>query len=384
MSHDSGKFRKVMDLCDQLNDIRDRLARRRGDGTTGGKNLLDEKHDKLGQLWDQLDGAFQYGALGEIRERFGLTREELMVTALLLARRIRSGHKGLSGRAILSLLYDSTYEMIRAMDLLASQGNLRQSGIVVEAEAYLNDVLDSSFRISDEMYYVIVDEIGDGRAADSAAIPLKSFESARDHLLEMGRLSALYRKRAAALFPVEAQDFFAFEGSVNLDELDYRIDAGWTEIEQRLLLTPRYEEFPLVRMERKYGVSREELVMVVALFFVELVSPAPYLVVGDLLKLVSRSEEELMSRRGMLREDASLVGCGIVMLNEDHGVHGKLTTFDAYLADWVVDELTGPATNRSEITTDMQIDVHEFLKGISLPGEPGSSHKRKSRNKFSQ
>ncbi|MHC4712508.1 MAG: hypothetical protein ACYTAN_04450 [Planctomycetota bacterium] len=367
MKNEAADFRKVLDLCDELSDIRERLGRRKGEVNPSTAALVEVRQERLDKLWGILEAAFKSGALGELRERNSLTREELFVTALLLSRRIRKGNRGLSGRSILSMLYDSAYDMVRGMSVLKADGSLRRAGIVVAGEPYREDVFETTFRLSDEMFYLIIDEIGSPVRGRSAA--QKGFSSAREHLLEMGRLTALYRKRAAMLFPVEAQDFFSIDGDVTLDEIEYRVEAGWQDIEQRLLLTERYEEYPLVRLERTYALSRADVVIIVSLFFVELVSPAPYLVVGDLVKLVSRDEEDLMSNRRLLTPQSPLVKSGIIILNEDHGVHRKLTTYDAFLADWVVDRLAGPNTEASAITTDMQIDVHEFLNGLSRKTE---------------
>lgn len=366
MAKKAESFRRVLDLCDQLSEIRERMGRRKGAAGADAQGLLREKRDKLGQLWGELPAAFAAGTLGELKERFDLGAEELLVIALLLSHRIRKGDRRLSGRAVLSMLHESVYDMVRAMAILGAEGNLRQAGIIVVSEPYSEDVFEAAFRLADGTFYLIIDEIA-GRAA-AGAPQRKPFSSPREHLLEMGRLTALYRKRAATLFPVEAQDFFNLEADLALDEVDYRIEAGWTDIEQRLLLTPRYEEYPLVRLERTYTLSREEIIIVVSLFFVELISPAPYLVVGDLVKLVSRDESDLMSMRRLLAEDSPLGKSGIVTLDEEHGVHRKLTTFDAYLADWVLERLAGPRPDLSAITSDMQIDVHEFLRDLPRPG----------------
>jgi len=363
-------FRRVLDLCDQLSEIRERMGRRKAAPGEAGAGLLKERRDRLGELWAELPAAFARGVLGELSEKFDLKPEELFVIALLLSHRIRKGDRGLSGRAVLSMIHESVYDMVRGMEILGAEGSLRRAGIVVACEPYGADVFESTFRLTDSTFYLLLDEIG-GRGADAEGPPArKPYVSPREHLLDMGRLGALYRKRASMLFPVEAQDFFDLEGELALDEIEYRIDAGWDDIEQRLLLTPRYEEYPLVRLERTYTLSRREIIIVVSLFFVELISPAPYLVVGDLLKLVSRDENDLMSMRQLLQEDSSLVKSGIIILDGEHGVHRKITTFDAYLADWVVDRLAGPSPDLSAITSDMQIDVHEFLKGLSRP--PGS------------
>lgn len=362
MKNEAAAFRRVLDLCDEISDIRERIGKRRGE-VGAAEELVDQKQERLEQLWGLLEGAFRKGALGELKDRNSLSREELLVAALLLSRRIRKGNRGLSGRTILALLYDSAYDMVRGMSVLGASGNLRRSGIVVAGEPYREDVFETTFRLSDEMFYLIIEEIGPPLRSGSTS--QRAFASAREHLLEMGRLTGLYRRRASMLFPVEAQDFFSVEGDVTLDEIEYRIEGGWHDIEQRLLLTERYEEYPLVRLERTYALSREEMVIIVSLFFVELVSPAPYLVVGDLIKLVSRDEEDLMANRRLLTDESPLVKSGIIVLDEEHGVHRKLTTYDAYLADWVVDRLAGPGRDASGITTDMQIDVHEFLNGLS-------------------
>jgi len=359
-------FRKVFDLCDELDSIKKRLARRQGRVLTkSGAVLLAEKNDKLQELSVQLDKAFLRGTLGEVRRKYTLTREELVVIALLLSHRIRVGSAGFPGRDILSTIFDSAYDTIRGMGTLSPDGSLRSAGIVVAAEPYRDDVLETPFRLSDDMFYAIVYEITGSPGLAMARQPQRPFSSAREHMIEMGRLSALYRKRAAALFPVEAEDFFNVSGDVALDEADYRIETGWSDVEARLLLTPDYDKFPLVRLERKYALSREELIIVVSLFFAELVSPAPYLVVGDLVKLVSRDEEDIMAKRALLAEQSTLVKAGILEFDEEYSVHRKVSTFEAYLADWVTEELSGPKPDASGITADLQIDVHEFLKGLS-------------------
>lgn len=365
MTHEGADFRRVLELCDELEGLKRPPADRERSSEHGGDEPAGEKRRKLGELAGRTEKAFGRGALAELASNFELSGEELLLVALLFSRRIRKGSKGLAGREILSMLYENAFDMVTGMGILDPQANLRRAGIIIASEPFREDVFDLDFRLSDEMFYVMLGEIGREAGLPSGRGERKGFSYAREHLVEMGRLTTLYRKRAAALFPVEAQDFFAIDGEIALDEVDFRIEMVWAEIEQRLLLTPDYEKFPLVRLERRYALSREELVVVVSLFFVELVSPAPYLMVGDLVKLVSRNEEDLMASRLLLTPEAPLVKSGLVILDEEHSVHNKLTTFDAYLADWVVERLAGPGRDSSAITADMQIDVHEFLKGLS-------------------
>lgn len=358
-------FRKVLDLCDELSELNKRLQRRRGrEVSRMGTRLLQEKKEKLEDLTAQLDKAFVKGTLGDVRRKYSLSREELLVLALLLSHRVRTGGSGLTGRQILFTIFESAYDIVRGMGILGSEGNLRSAGMVVAADPYREDILETTFRLADDMFYAIVWEIN----GDKGLFPRqtgKPYSSAREHIIEMGRLTALYRKRASLLFPVEAEDFFNVGGELTLDEADYRIEAAWTDIEGRLLLTKEYETFPLVRLERRFALSREELVIVASLFFVELVSPTPYLIAGDLVKLVSRDDEDLIANRGLLTADSTLVKSGVVVFDEEYSVHKKLSTFEAYLADWVVEELAGPMHGVSDITADEQIYVHEFLKSLS-------------------
>jgi hypothetical protein len=363
-------FRKVLDLCDELDSIKKRIDRRSGRmRTRGAMALVTEKHDKLREIELQLDRAFLRGTLGEVRTKYNLGTEELVVIAVLLSWRVRTGNAGVPGREILSILFDSAYDMIAGMGILGPDGPLRTAGIVVAPEPYRDDVLEASFRLSDDMFYAIVYEIAGQSSIAVPRPPTKPLAGAREHLIETGRLAALYRKRAAALFPLEAEDFFTAAADVTFDETDYRIESGWSDLDARLLLTPEYEKYPLVRLERKYALSREEIIVVVTLFFAELISPAPYLVVSDLVKIVSRDDEDLMARRQILSPDSTLVKSGIVQLDEEYGVHRKSSTFDAYLADWVVEELIGAKPDTGGITPDFQIDLHEFLKGSASEGE---------------
>ena len=116
-------FRKVFDLCDEIDVLKDRLERRRGRSLTRtGAVLIAEKSDKLHQLSSELDKAFVRGALGEVRRKYSLAREELLVIALLLSHRVRTGNSGLTGRQILSTIFDSAYDIIKGMGILTAGG----------------------------------------------------------------------------------------------------------------------------------------------------------------------------------------------------------------------------------------------------------------------
>ncbi len=193
------------------------------------------------------------------------------------------------------------------------------------------------------MFYAVVYEIA---GKSSIAVPrpaARPFESAREHVVEMGRLAALYRRRAAALFPMEAEDFFTAAAEITLDETDYRIEAGWSDIDARLLLTREYEKYSLVRLERKYApLARGAHHRRDALFRRDRLA-------GSVSRR-QRPHQDGQQRRGGHHGKAAdrsgaesrLVKAGIVLLDEEYSVHRKTSTYDAYLADWVVDELIGP------------------------------------------
>jgi hypothetical protein len=105
-------------------------------------------------------------------------------------------------------------------------------------------------------------------------------------------------------------------------------------------------------------------VILVTLVFQELTQGTPYLDAADLLKLVARSEEDLVRRRKLFAPKSVLVKNELVGLEEV--VCDKELSAEVYVPNDVVDRILGPARGAEAGKIDEQTkdDFRKFLSEI--------------------
>jgi hypothetical protein len=183
--------------------------------------------------------------------------------------------------------------------------------------------------------------------------------------MDLRRLSRLYQKRAAKLFHFEYTDDLDDDGlpeSITL--LNRQIPRFSSLINARLAATPNSARFPLVQMKAEHHLDEEHLVILVTLVFQELTQGTPYLDAADLLKLVARSEEDLVRRRKLFGPKSPLVKHELVGLEEV--VLDKELSGEVYVPNEVVDRILGPARGPDATRIDEQskTDFKKFLSEI--------------------
>src|SRR5262245_9612468 len=121
-------LRNLLGLCDDLHRIRTRLSDPQLAGATH-QRLRRQSRRKGAQLARELADYRFRRPLGQLVRGLDLSSEHFQVLAALLQRRMRSDDPALSGRAILSSVFDSAFELLAGLELLAETGPLRRAGL---------------------------------------------------------------------------------------------------------------------------------------------------------------------------------------------------------------------------------------------------------------
>ena len=117
-------------------------------------------------------------------------------------------------------------------------------------------------------------------------------------------------------------------------------------------------------MKAEHRLGEEHLIILVTLVFQELTQGTPYLDAADLLKLVARSEEDLVRRRKLFGPKSPLVKNELVGLEEV--VLDKELSGEVYVAIEVVDLMLVPARgpDAAKIDEQSKTDYKMFLSEI--------------------
>ncbi len=370
--HDRQLLKRLLDLADELGQLRRdqrELSLEPAERTRLERRARTRITD-VGKLLKQLEGS---GPLRLLLERYRLGREHVLLMLELLKRRLSQDDTALKGRELLGILFSSSFGLLEGVRLLAPDSRLVAAGVLVpELQAAGGDpeLLDLRFRLSDRAFRILLralrarrerDQEG-GAARDLARRPYRNH---LEHLTDLRRLARLFQKRAARLFHGDWTDELDdAELPDSLTLLQRQIPRTIQLIDARLTATPNSARFPLVQLRDQFRLEIEHQVVLVALIFQELTQGTPYLDAADLLKLVSRSEEDLVRRRKLFAKRSPLVRHGLVDIDEV--VLDKELSGEVYVPNAVVDRVLGPAraTEGGRIDEASKDEFKRFLSGI--------------------
>jgi hypothetical protein len=291
----------------------------------------------------------------------------------LLKRRLSTDDSAMKGRELLGILFDGSFALLEGVRLLAPESRLLTAGVIVpELQGADGDaeLLDVRYRLSDRAFRILLRALKPRPVRkDQATQPgdpaKRPYRNHLEHVMDVRRLARLFQKRASRLFHFEYTDDLDDEGlpeSITL--LNRQIPRFCTHIAERLAATPQGARFPLVAMAKEFGLEVEHLVILVTLVFQELTQGTPYLDAADLLKLVARSEEDLVRRRKLFAPKSILVKNELVGLEEV--VCDKELSAEVYVPNEVVDRILGPARGpeAGKIDEQTKSDFRKFLSEI--------------------
>ena len=226
-----------------------------------------------------------------------------------------------------------------------------------------DDLMEMPFKLSDRVYRLVRNSF---LATGTLKLPtgkakVVPYRGNLHYVLDIRRLSQLYRKRASKIFQFDYWDDVGLGTAESVTALNQQIDRFRVRIEQGLEMTEGAEEFPMVAVRKEFGLGEEELVVLVTLLFQELTEGSAFLDAVDLLKLISTSEENLLRNRRFFARRSILVRQNLIALEEM--VNDKELTAEVYLPNWVIDRVLGQ-DDRAAIDADSKIDFHDYLQKL--------------------
>jgi hypothetical protein len=365
-SRQSG-VQRLLDLCDELRALRKKIQDP-GLELDKAQRLRRRSRGMRERIATDLRGTRFRGELRELVK--GLEPEAFLVLTILLRKYLRSNNPWLEGRALLSGVFDSSFEMLRGIELLQPDAPLRAEQLVQVEPAEpeeedggeaREDLLESRFRLAPPVIEAFLAEIGS--KSSPGARKRRPYGSFAAYLVDLKLLHNLHRNRALRLFGPER--WWRAGGPAEdrgVRALTRRIRSLREHIQKRLEVTEHAEDFPALRFAREMDLDFEEFLIVAHLVFLELHEGNPYSDAVFLMGLVSGSEEEFLRMRRRFQPKATLLRREILeietMLDE------RELTSECRLQAWVLDRFLGPAPGDQPIGADERLDFHLFLEKL--------------------
>jgi len=372
--HDRLLLKRLLDLADDLGHLR-RNQRELAVDEKEQQRLQRRARaqvNEVGALVAQFEGS---GPLQLLLRRYRLGKEQVLLMLELLKRRLAHDDTAMKGRELLAIVHDTSFGMLEGVRLLAPESRLVSAGVIVpELQGSQGDseLLDLRFRLSDRAFRILLRALRPRReragagATEGPGDPAKRpYKNHLEHLSDLRRLTRLFQKRAAKLFHGEWTDELD-DGELPdaLTLIQRQIPRAIATIDARLAATPGAAKFPLVAMRDECRLETEHLVVLVALIFQELTQGTPCLDACDLLKLVSKSEDDLVRRRKLFGKKSALLRHGLVELEEV--ILDKELSGEVYVPNAVVDRVLGPAraADGARIDEASKDEFKKFLRDI--------------------
>ena len=358
-------LKKLLDHYDQLGVLRRKLQDETED-VVATKRLQTQSKRKIDAIGKDLRELPDESTLGGLMQRYRLNKHQFVVLLTLLRQRLTSDNPYLRGRELLGLMFDSSYEILRGCAFLEPTSTLLSAGLIVpdaRDDEDEDDVLETPFKIADRVFRLVRNTFLAQRAVrfPGKRSKVRPYRNNLSYVLDLRRFSLLYRKRAAKVFQFDYWDDVGLGTAESVTALNQQLRRFRDRMAESLRLTNRSDEFPMVSMQKEFGLGEQELVVLITLLFQELLEGNAFLDAVDLLKLIAANEEELVGKRRFLSRQSTLVKANLVAIEEM--TNDKELTAEVYLPNWVVDRMLGKDGRRS-IDADVRLDFHDYLEQL--------------------
>ncbi len=365
-NHDRTVLRQLMKHADELFRVRGALSQ---DPHRPDRDELEKKARRAVSALDQrIRELPEDTALGEFVKRQRLGKNHVLILLQLLRHRLLSDDGHLKGRFLLSSLFEGTFARLEGVRLLAPGARLLTTGIMIPdlyGTKEEEDLLDLQYRLSDHVFRFFLKILRPGNSHLQRILdaPVRTYRDPTEYVMDLRRLSLVYRKRAAKVFHEPDWDQWSVGSPDSVILLNRQIAGYSSAIRASLEATPGSSDFPLVRFTNLCKLKEHHLMILVTLLFQEMLEGNPYVDAVDLVKLVSRSEQDLFRKRSLLSPRSPLIRKGLVVMEEI--VHDKALTAEVYLPNEVIDQMLGGKSSAAgTIDADTQIEFHKFLREI--------------------
>ena len=362
-------LKKLLDHYDQLGLVREQL--RDNEDASETRKLQAQSKRKIALIAKDLTALPENSALGTLQTRYKLNKYQFVFLLSLLRRRLTSDNPYMRGRELLGVLFDTSYDILRSTTWLEPTSTLQSAGLIVPDAREVedeDDLMETPFKLSDRVYRLVRNSF---LAAGNLKLPasrakVEAYRGNLQYVLDIRRLSQLYRKRASKIFQFDYWDDVGLGTAESVTALNQQIERFRARIEKGLTLTEDAAEFPLLALTREFNLGEEEVVVLITLLFQELTEGSAFLDAVDLLKLISTSEESLLRNRRFFSRRSTMVRNNLIALEEM--VNDKELTAEVYLPNWVIDRVLGD-DGRAAIDADSRIDFHDYLQKLGSSDE---------------
>ena len=359
------RVENLLNLCDDLQRITTRMRDPelgRGQRT----RLRTQSRHKIARLTRDLRAYRFRGPLAEIMRQYRLTPQHFLVLAHLLHRHLRAEEPAMQGRVLLGSVFETSFAVLTALDLLRDESPLRASGLVLvdDDEEHPDDLLEARFRISEDAVNGFRDEVVGFVPEDLRKSSADRYHSNREVLIDLRVLHNLYKERSERVFHSDRWDRLHNTPLSPGRGLTRRIDAMWRRVRKKLDLSETKGSFAAVRFMLDHMLGESEMVIVVHLLFKELYEGNAHADAAELVRLISADEAQLIDNRRFMAPTGTLRRREVIEV--EPMLEGRELTGEVHLADWVVNSMFGPPANvpEREIAPDEKLEWHQYLQGL--------------------
>ncbi len=322
---------------------------------------------KINEIGRELKKNRSRSRLFEMIEKYDLNRFQIVIMLALLRRRLSSDNPFLSGRDLLQIPFDDSFDLLKAIPYIGETSVLVSAGIIAPDQGAkpAGDALDTRYRLTERIYNLIVGMFTEEEGI--APIKLKkettAYRNNLSYLIDLRKLSLLFRKRATKVFNMDYWDEIGVGVAESVSTINRQVQALRENIDKKLDQTTNKKMLHTLMFSESYSLGEDELVILVTLFFQELTEGSAYVNAVDLLKLVAQNEEDLVKKRRFFSKRNTLIKNQLIVLEDT--VNGKELTGEVFMPNWAVDlMLTGRSTGDGMIDTDARLDFHNYLKNL--------------------
>jgi len=320
------------------------------------RRLLDAVDHGAPELDELLTGRPSEGAFFGLLARHELDHDELRLVLVALAARL-SGKPALTGGELVQRAAPDSAQRLLLLARLTTAGRLVQGGLLLpETLPYDGPAAQQeTFRLGEIVFRLACELFALPRPTGSA-VSTEAYRTNLEVLIDLRRLSILYRRRAARLFHLDPWSGTGLPPQDGAGELVARARSEAGRIGRRIADTTVTDDLPLLRLREQHNLDLDALVILVTMLFQELVEGVGAVDAVDLVKLVSENEGELIKRRQVLRPLRRAR-----LLHFEGAYAGKDLTADASLPNDVVDAMIGTP---SQIGSNERIDFHAYIQQL--------------------
>lgn len=359
-------IKNILTQYDQLVHIKRRIEDDEP-ASAAAERLRAEAKAKIGEIGAALKALPSRNPFSTMVERYSLNQDQVIILISLLDRKLASPRSSLTGREILRTLFSGSGEIMQGIAYIDETSVLVSAGLIIPRaeDKPIDEILDTPFMLSRKVYDLFCGIFSESR--EPQRVPLKesgaAYRNNLSYLMDLRKLCLLYRKRATKIFNMDYWDRLGLGVSDTVNIITRQIGSIRDNMRSKLERTANLDKLHTYAFGRSYNLGEEDIVVLVTLLFQELTEGNAYVTAVDLLKLISRNEEDLIRKRRFFSKRGPLVKNQLVVLEDT--VNGKELTGEVFMPNWVIEiMLTGKTDGQGSIDTDARLDFHNYLKNL--------------------